>query len=131
MGRPKGSKNKKTISVEKSIVESKIIENTAEVIAEQEIKRAEEKGLEDPDFDFRTLYSPGQNIYYAYVNDFDGTKEVQCLIVRTIYARTLIAYEPNGMSRCIGYKEQDLIYDKQVDAEDALKNIKVEAKYKE
>lgn len=126
MGRPKGSKNKpKEVEVQTIAIS----DNSQEIVAEQEKEDARAKGLDDPDFDFRQIYTPGQKVYYVYVNDFDGTKEVQDLIVRTVYARSIIAFMEHGMCYCLGYPQRDLIYLRKDHAEEACKQIKVVAKY--
>lgn len=121
MGRPKGSKNKpKTVvaDVLEEVVETE--EPVIETIDEDEIVTS---------IDFRKLYVPRQKIYYLYVNNFDGTKEVQSLTIRTIYTNSIIAFEKDGMSRCIGSKDADMIFDTKQEAENAAKKIKVEGQY--
>jgi len=137
MGRPKGSKNKKK-EIQEPVQEAVDIESDEPMMPSQtndvamaEKNRALDLGLNDPDFDFRQLYAQREKIYYVYVNDLDGTKEVQELILRTIYARSMIAYEEGGMCRCIGYKEKDMVFTRKAEAEEVCNNIKVVAKYGE
>lgn len=127
MGRIKGSKNKPKI--EPIIINDEPIVDMTTEVSEAEIQRAQKLNLPDPDFDFRRDYEKNDHIYYVYVNEFDGTKEVFDLIVRTIYARTLIAYEDGGMCRCIGHSDSERVFRRRDEAERECQRIKVTAMY--
>lgn len=102
---------------------------TTDKIAEKEKQNAIDKNFPDPYFDFREYYSKGQEIYYAYINDFIGEKENIKLKIRTVYARTLIGYEENACCHMIGYKNKEQIFQTKSEAEAFLKTIKVTPKY--
>ena len=123
MGRPKGSKNKVTTPVE--MIKSK----TTEEVCEEEMRRAAEKGLPDPDWDFRTMYKRGDKIYYVWINHLTGDKELLELTVRTVYARSMIAHEDKGNSHMIGYTTRDMIFFDRYEAEGYYKSVKVVAEY--
>ena len=131
MGRPKGSKNKTTqLDLQQSPASfSNSMSKTTEEVAEEEIKRAHEKGWDEPDFDFRELYRSGDTIYYVYLNHLTGDKELLKLTVRTVYARSLIAWEEKGCARIIGYPSRDWIFLDGREAESYYKTAKVVAKY--
>ena len=116
MGRPKGSKNKPNTM-------------TNEEVAELELQIAQEKNLEDPDFDFRNLYRSGDTIYYVWINNLTGDKQLLKLTVRTVYARSMVAWEEKGCAHMIGYTTRDWIFWDKREAEAYYKSTKVEAKY--
>lgn len=130
MGRPKGSKNKTTkLGSESNPAIFVSMSKTTEQVAEEEMKRAAEKGWDEPDFDFRKLYHSGDTIYYVYLNHLTGDKELFELHVRTVYARSLIAWEDGGCARIIGYPNRDWIFWDRREAETYYKTAKVEAIY--
>lgn len=132
MGRPKGSKNKKTIQLDSQQSPASFSDSmskTTEEVAEEEIKRAHEKGWPDPDFDFRELYHSGDTIYYVYLNHLTGDKSLFKLTVRTVYARSLIAWEEKGCAQLIGYPNRDWIFLDGREAESYYRTAKVVAKY--
>lgn len=102
---------------------------TTEEVCEEEMRRAAEAGLPDPDWDFRTMYKRGDKIYYVWLNHLTGDKELLDLTVRTVYARSLIAHEDKGNSHMIGYPTRDLIFFDRYEAEGYYKSAKVEAEY--
>ena len=117
MGRPKGSKNKPKQMM------------TNDECAELEKLRAQEKELEEPDFDFRNLYHSGDIIYYVWINYLTGDKQLLKLTVRTVYARSMVAWEEKGCAHMIGYTTRDWIFWDLREAEAYYKSVKVEAKY--
>ena len=131
MGRPKGSKNKKASTPEVNITPVRItaVQRTTEDIANEEIKNAHEKNLPDPDFDFRELYHKGDIVHYIRINNLTGDKELLELNVRTIYARSLVAWEEHGCAYVIGYDTKDWIFWDRREAEAYFKSTKVEAVY--
>ena len=102
---------------------------TTEEVAEDEIRKAKEKGLEEPDFDFRKLYRSGDIIYYVWINYLTGVKELLKLTVRTIYARSLIAWEEKGNAHMISYPTREWIFMDRREAQKAYKDVEVEAMY--
>lgn len=117
MGRPKGSKNKPKIAM------------TIEDVAEEEQRKATEKELPDPEFDFREIYHSGDTIYYVWLNNLTGDKSILELKVRTVYARSLVAWEDRGPAHMIGYPSRDWIFWDRREAEAYYKSAKMEAKY--
>ena len=102
---------------------------TTEEVAQEEKARAIELGLPDPYFDFREYFVVGDTVYYAYINDYLGEKEVIKMKIRTIYARTIIGYEDNAGCHVVGYKHRDRLFKDQSEAKSYIKDIKVTAKY--
>lgn len=103
--------------------------NSVDLIAEAEKKKALDMDYPDPYFDFRDYYSKGQEIYFAYVNEYIGEKEILKIKIRTIYARTMVGYEENACCHMIGYNTRDQLFNNKSEAENFLKTIKVKAKY--
>ena len=126
-GRPK----KKATAPEVNITPVKIaaIQRTTEDIANDEIKMAHEKNLPDPDFDFREIYHKGDIVHYIRTNNLTGDKQLLELNVRTIYARSLVAWEEHGCAYVIGYDTKDWIFWDRREAEVYFKSMNVEAKY--
>lgn len=91
---------------------------------EWELEKAKLKGLENPDFDFRTLYEKGQTIYFIHIlRGGINTKELKKLKIRTIYPRMMVCNEEKACCQCIGYNERDLIFDTPRDADVVYKTI--------
>ena len=91
---------------------------------EWELEKAKLKGLENPDFDFRTLYEKGQTIYFIHIlRGGINTKELKKVKIRTIYPRMMICNEEKACCQCIGYSERDLIFDTPRDADVVYKTI--------
>ena len=131
MGRPKGSKNKpKNVVVDTGeMILKQSQSKTVEEVIKEEKEKAKKNGLNEPDFDFNEEYKSGDKIYYVLLNYLTGDKELLELTVRTIYARSLVAWEDKGMARLIGYKDRDWIFRDRREAECYYKAAKVEAKY--
>ena len=91
---------------------------------EWELEKAKLKGLENPDFDFRTLYEKGQTIYFIHIlRGGINTKELKKVKIRTIYPRMMLCNEEKACCQCIGYSERDLIFDTPRDADVVYKTI--------
>lgn len=103
---------------------------THEEVCENEMKQALEKGLPDPDFDFRNFYEPGHKAYYVRVSEILGEKEVVPVTLRTIYARTMIGSEEKGLCHCIGYNQKDCVFETPRDANAYCDSLVLNAKYK-
>lgn len=89
-----------------------------------ELEKAKLKGLENPEFDFRTLYEKGQTIYFIHIlRGGINTKELKKLKIRTIYPRMMVCNEEKACCQCIGYNERDLIFDTPRDADVVYKTI--------
>ena len=97
---------------------------TTEEVCEEDLKKAHEKGYQDPDFDFRNMYEKGQIIYFIKIlRGGINTKELKKLKVRTIYPRMLVCNEEKSCCQCIGYEERDLIFDTPKAADMVYKTI--------
>lgn len=100
-----------------------------ETQCEEDLQRAQEKGWENPDFDYRNIYHHGDKIFYVLVEPTLGIKEIAELTVSTVYPRTVIAYYPKGKSLCIAYSEQDKIFFSRKEATEYFNSITVENKH--
>lgn len=98
-------------------------------IAEKEKQKALEQNLPDPYFDFRDYYTKGEIIFYVYINELIGTKQIIKIKVRSIYARTLVGYEENACCHMIGYNTREQIFHSKSEAEAFSKAIQIVAKY--
>lgn len=88
-----------------------------EEICELEIQEAHKTNKENPDFDFRNLYSKGDKIFYVLITDsYVKRKEMISLTVRTVYPRMIVGVEEGSQCQCIGYKQKDNIFINRVDA---------------
>lgn len=99
-----------------------------DIIAEKK-QKALEKNFPDSFFDFREYYTIGEKIFYVYINELIGEKQIIKLNIRTIYARTLVGYEENACCYMIDYNTREQIFHSKSEAEVFLKTIKVVAKY--
>ena len=102
-----------------------------EEFCELELKKAHEKGLPDPDFDFRSFYEKGQTAYYVRVQERLGEKEIIKVFLRTIYPRTMIGSEEKSCCHCIGYHERDRVFDTPREAQAFYDSITIASKYAE
>ena len=123
-------KKKKTVEPEENKAFQERSSYTYEETCENEIQRAHEKGLPDPDFDFRNFYEKGHKAWYVHVSEVLGEKEVVPVTLRTIYARTIVASEEKGLCHCIGYAERDHIFENSRDATLFCDSLVLNAKYK-
>ena len=102
-----------------------------EEFCELEIKKAHEKDLPDPDFDFRNYYEKGQTVWYVRVQERLGEKETIKVFLRTIYPRTLIGSEEKSCCHCIGYQERNQVFETPREAEAYSKSLVIAPKYTE
>ena len=102
---------------------------THEEFCEAFLRKAHDKGYPDPDFDYRHEYFKGQKLYYAYVNVLTGEKTSIPLSVRTIYPRSMVLIEEQGMCRCVGYNDKDCIFLTAIESDDYLNGVEIEAKF--
>lgn len=104
---------------------------SVEEFCEQQLQRAKDKNLPQPDFDYRSLFSKGQNIYYVETNELCGTKKMLELKITNVYPRVIIAFEDQGMAHTIGYEDVDLIFTKRSECEECYKTLRVDNKMEE
>lgn len=104
---------------------------TVEEICEEQIQRAKDKGLPNPDFDYREVYSKGQIIYYIETNELCGTKKLLELKISSVYPRAVIAFEDMGMGHTIGVESEEFIFLDRREAESIYNTIVVENKLEE
>lgn len=100
-------------------------------VCEEQIQRAKDKNLPQPDFDYRNSYEKGQIIYYIDVNELIGKKQLLELKISSVYPRAIIAYEDKGMGYTIGYEDEDMIFSTRKEADSVFSNITVENKLEE
>lgn len=104
---------------------------TMDEICEEQIQRAKDKNLPNPDFDFRNTYSKGQIIYYVETNELVGSKKMLELKISSVYPRAIIAYEDMGMAHTIGFEDDEMIFLDRRDAESVYESTTVENKLEE
>ena len=104
---------------------------TIDEVCEEQIQRAKDNNLPKPNFDYRQIYSKGQEIYYIEVNELCGTKKMLELTVSSVYPRAVIAYEDRGMAHTIGVEDEEMIYLDRHECESVYNNIIVENKLEE
>jgi hypothetical protein len=104
---------------------------TIDEVCEEQLQRAKDKGLPNPDFDYRQTYSKGQIIYYILTNELIGSKIMLELKISSVYPRAIIAFEDKGMGYTIGWEDADMIYLTHRDCEQAYKDIVVDNKLEE
>lgn len=104
---------------------------TMDEICEEQIQRAKDKNLPNPDFDFRNSYSKGQIIYYVETNELVGSKKMLELKISSVYPRAIIAYEDMGMAHTIGLEDDEMIFLDRRDAESVYESMVVENKLEE
>ena len=102
---------------------------TYEETCEYDLKRAVEKELPEPDFDFRHHYEKGQIVYYVHIIEILGIKEVKKLYLRAIYPRMIIGTEEKSYCQCIGYSDRDRIFLTPRDADAYSRSVVLNAKY--
>jgi len=101
---------------------------TFEEFCEREFQKAKEKGLPEPDFDFRNFYERGQTIFFVHVLAAYGTKEIINLKVRTVYPRMIVGTTKAGCY-CISYNERDQVFFKHYEAEAYAATLNLTPKY--
>lgn len=104
---------------------------TMDEICEEQIQKAKDRNLPNPDFDFRNSYSKGQIIYYVETNELVGTKKMLELKISSVYPRAIIAYEDMGMAHTIGFEDDEMIFLDRRDAESVYESTTVENKLEE
>lgn len=100
-----------------------------EEFCELELKKAHDKGLPEPDFDFRTVYEKGETVFYVRIVEILGEKDVKKVFLRTIYPRMMVGSEEKACCHCIGYNERDRIFKTLKEANAYCKSINVSSKY--
>lgn len=108
--------------------QEKIGPMTYEQACERDLQNAVEKGLENPDFDFRNFYEKGQTVWFVQVFKTLGTKEMRKLYLRTIYPRLMVGSEEKAYCQCIGYDERNMIFLTQREAQSYYDSIEAESK---
>jgi hypothetical protein len=78
-----------------------------------------------PGFDFTTMYTVGQTIFYVKVNDMVGEKELQELKLRTIYPKMLVGCLEKAYTQCIGPDTADRIFTSRYEAVQCYDSITV------
>lgn len=69
----------------------------------------------------------GQKIFYVFVNDYTGTKELMELKIRTHLGNVIICSEEDAPSSvCIGVEDEDMIFLSQEEAKKKYKETIVE-----
>ena len=79
--------------------------------------------------DFTHDYSIGMKIYFIWINELTGTKELYELIISSVYETKIIGWEPRGCAHVIGAEDADNIYTERNVAEAFFKQTTVTAKY--
>ena len=102
---------------------------TYEETCENDFKNAQEKGLPDPDFDFRNYYEQGETVYYVNYSEILGEKEVVKVYLRTIYPRMMVGSEEKASCHCIGYPQRDNIFRNSKDANDFCNSLDISPRY--
>jgi hypothetical protein len=102
---------------------------TYEQTCEYDLQKAVEKGLENPDFDFRNYYEKGQTVWFVRILEALGVKRIHKLYLRTIYPRLIVGSEDKAYCQCIGYNERDAIFLTSRDAQAYFDSIEITPKY--
>ena len=102
---------------------------THEEFCELELKKAIEKGLSEPEFDFRDYYEKGEIGYFVRYSKELGEKEICKVYLRTIYPRTMVGSEEKGCCHCIGYKQKDQIFKTSKEAQTFYDSLNIVSKY--
>lgn len=100
-------------------------------ICEEQLQKARNENLPQPNFDFRNDYFKGQLIYYIKVNEFCGKKDIMKLKISTVYPRLIVAHEEQGVFHYIGFSEADMIFFTLAECERVFINLEVENKLEE
>lgn len=100
-----------------------------EEFCELELKKAVEKGLENPDFDFRNFYEQGETVYYVNYSEKLGEKEVVKVFLRTIYPRMMVGSEEKSSCHCIGYQQRDNVFKDSRTANDFCNLLDISPRY--
>lgn len=100
-----------------------------EEFCELELKKAAERGVENPDFDFRNFYEQGETVYYVSCSERLGEKEIHKVFLRTIYPRMMVGSEEKAGCHCIGYNDRDNVFRDSKTANDYYKSLEVAPRY--
>lgn len=102
---------------------------TYDEMCEYELRKAKEKNLSEPDFDFRGTYAKGQKVWFVRILDPLGEKEMLHVSIRTVYPRMLIVVEEKAYCHCVGYNMRDQIFNTEYQAQAYFDTVKVSKKY--
>lgn len=102
---------------------------TYDEMCEYELRKAQERNLPEPDFDFRGMYAKGQKVWFVRVLGPLGEKEMLHVTIRTVYPRMLIVVEQKAYCHCVGYNMRDQIFDTEYHAQAYFDTVKVSKKY--
>lgn len=102
---------------------------THEEFCELQLKKAHERGLPDPDFDFRNHYEQGEIVYYVRYSELLGTKEIHKVYLRTIDPRMMVGSQEKSYCHCIGYNQRNQVFRTPKEADSFYKSLKIEPKY--
>ena len=91
----------------------------------QSIQKAQERGDENWEHDFRNDYEKGQKIYYVEINELCHTKEILELIVGTVYSKVMICWVDRGESHSIGVEDADKIFKEEKEAKKYYQKVRV------
>ena len=91
----------------------------------QSIQKAQERGDENWEHDFRNDYEKGQKIYYVEINELCHTKEILELIVGTVYSKVMICWVDRGESHSIGVEDADKIFKEEKEARKYYAKVRV------
>ena len=98
---------------------------TIEQVSTQAIQKAQERGDENWEQDFRNDYEQGQKIYYIEINELCHTKELLELYVGTVYSKVMICWIDKGESHPIGIQDADKIFKDEKEARKYYSKVRV------
>lgn len=105
---------------------------TPEEFCAQELQKAKEKQLENPDFDFRDFYNVGDQIWFVRIGRHKWYgKSMKYLKIRTIYPRMMVGLLERGEACCIEYSERDQIFSNSTDAKAFFESLNMQDEDKE
>lgn len=102
---------------------------THEEFCELDLKRARERGLPEPDFDFRNYYERGEIVYFVRYSEMLGDKEIHKVFLRTIHPRIMIGSQEKSYCHCIGYNQRDQVFRNLRDANIFYDSLNIVPKY--
>lgn len=80
--------------------------------------------------EFSEEYAVGMKIYYIFVNELTGTKELYELTITKVYPNMLIAWESKGCAHMISPNDEDNIFTNFNTAQAFFKQTTVSAMYR-
>lgn len=98
---------------------------TIEQVSTQAIQKAQERGDENWEQDFRNDYEQGQKIYYIEINELCHTKELLELYVGTVYSKVMICWIDKGESHPIGIQDADKIFKDEKEAKKYYSKVRI------